>query len=862
MTSNILPYASKEQFDDLGVMGRIQSAAAVTFDAARVDEDYAGNEQREDAEREAQAYVDISGRPGHPLGNKFASASMTGAERATALAAQFERALAAGDNSSIRFFNELARTGRDKLAQAVEIDGRTGRRKDYEIREVLLDTGKVKNAQRAADKAEEIVSKADAAGSSRTSDTDFTVVADTVEEAKVLRAAIDYALKILPPGADLKSQTLVTNVGQLPTVAAFSAALRAAAPPVWGWAHQAVGKNQGAKTLAVIASHRDEAKSAAAVAAYPKDISVIPASGPVGKALREAGDKHWRIQFSSPSTGNSPFDWRAHFERVMNASDRVCVVWNGDVKDNALHAAVFAAKRGKLDALVLPDGTRLTGIEAQAEALLAGKSRGMNAASFDIPASSPHGRLALSLIHPLSGPGLLPETIDALGSTGMTINDLVAAASEPTTAMALVKEYKIPLGAMRILASEGAVNAGRGSYERIAGHCAAHGVSVVGPEDYPLGMLANSKRLPAVMFLKGGSAEQLRGLENVVAVLGDRPLPEMTEKGAALVRGLDARADTVLLQVEKSGLPEFVPSKPSLLVLASGHAHYGPVPNLGWSEGQDGAPKAKAETSHGAYAISDDAETRTHRLIFTPAGGSPSEIGSAPMLFEKVEKRLAANTGFEPISEDDERAVKQHEAALNGLRSRAATHEASLLAAPTKAYRDAIVEKGGMILSHLPPEEVSSKWDRELQARIPSPASRNPGTEARAIETAARIADAVAIVQLGTQSPILAAVVASAETGRRVAVVSPSAAIATYDEIGGNRALTRLKGAELPQVLNLPGENGHTVSKGWGTRRGGVSLGEDGAAGAAIVAKVAAENRAGPLDPAAKAKDGKDDGQR
>ena len=206
--------------------------------------------------------------------------------------------------------------------------------------------------------------------------------------------------------------------------------------------------------------------------------------------------------------------------------------------------------------------------------------------------------------------------------------------------------------------------------------------------------------------------------------------------------------------------------------------------------------------------------------------------------------------------------MKQHEAALNGLRSRAATHEASLLAAPTKAYRDAIVEKGGMILSHLPPEEVSSKWDRELQARIPSPASRNPGTEARAIETAARIADAVAIVQLGTQSPILAAVVASAETGRRVAVVSPSAAIATYDEIGGNRALTRLKGAELPQVLNLPGENGHTVSKGWGTRRGGVSLGEDGAAGAAIVAKVAAENRAGPLDPAAKAKDGKDDGQR
>lgn len=819
---------SAADWEALGPMGRVADAADVIFDNAEVGTDYAGDDERPRPEREYIPHVFVTSIR-HPLANPRRTGDMSEYEAGHALHAHYSRTLAKGDQKAVQLLVELARTGNKLINDGLDHAARS----DAELRTEIIDT-RAARGDAAKDLAEEVASNSvRRGGGSR----EFVVIAPTTSEAKIIRGMIDYALTVMPPDTEISSQKFIHKPEELPAWTEMKKALDAVRPELWG-----LGREDGKKSIALIVSEGLEDVAAEWVAKkLGKSFSVTPGhaqyiadpnGGPSRNALWGAlmakdGNNHWRNKVERPVGVKGAAAIHAFNENAIKAADRTVVFWNGDVQDQAFVAMAHAARRGRLEAVFDSAGRQADPkiFHALAEEAMethmskAEWARMRNVGVFDIVASTPEGRLALSLIR-TSNAAMSAVAIENLARTELTINEIAAMASDPQGREELFRKHKIPAQIMDALADTRVMSNARDAFQRILGHCKDHGVTIVGPEHYPAGLRRSKANMPPVMFLKGGSPEQLRDLKNTVAIMGDNDmLAPMAQKASELMVALD-RPELTLVQVERMGAPEYIPNNPSLLILASGHGHYGSRTKLAWDAQKDGSEVAVAKS--GTYAMVPSKDGRQMALNYTPKGGETIELAKI-RLPEKPVVTVFDKT--EEMDEETQSKMRAYKNALESLKDRAGTHETFRLSKSVRDFREGIVAQGGMILSRYAPVESNSLYSFATGQREGSETHRSAATEAATIELTARLADVTVLNQVSAQSPLCGAIAVAAETGRRPLVIQPDPQIVNFDEISGNLALTRTTGKELPMHINLPGQRGMAVEKAFPRQRVGISTG-------------------------------------
>jgi hypothetical protein len=618
--------------------------------------------------------------------------------------------------------------------------------------------------------------------------------------------------------------------------------------------------------MAVIPARGSEEALAAVAARQPADILLlVPDNWAFQKALRaamgdaaydarvwtRAKDEALKTGIDVPNLqglkgGDFARAYRETIETLIARADRVLVGQSDDPRDFAVTAAAEAARRGKLAAAVTPAGTIVRGpdLDRLAEqAMKASPSRAEYARSrtvelHDIPAGSPEGRLALSLLRQAGGKDLPNPAIDALARTGMTINELADMAKDRTLASDLMRKYGIPLGAIAALADDFAMAAARDAFAIIKEDCQKEKVQIVGPEGFPAA-LRDGKGAPAVLFVRG-DASLLTSGRPTVGVVGDSALlPAVAERAGAFVRGIEA-AGGVPMTVEGMGVPRIAPEGPQIMVLATGHGHYGKLPALEWKEAGQGRHPGDvlvAETANRRYTI-EIIEGRDQKIRYTVTNLAATGDGAS----RTIEMPLRGERPRPYYAEEDVRGQKEG-AKWNGdvrrAKEAAQANEAFIRSGDVRAHRQAVIDAGGVVVSLLPPRREGILFSHATQALEGTPTDRRPENEHRAIELVARTADVIAITQASQTSPARFAVAISAARGRRVAVLPPTPDLHLQPEIGGNQALLSTPAARLSSEMSLPGEMGLAVAKAFGASKAAVSTGPDMAKAAAILVEKA-----------------------
>jgi hypothetical protein len=793
----------------------------------------------------------------HPLGNPYCGSASNDYERAWGLFQHYHRVLSARGEEARRLVNALAATAERLLAEG-------GDRQHIDAGEVAAQAEASGLDRRAAQEAGEQA----AALALRGRGAAFTVVAPTEAEARIIRGMIDWAATVVPTSQGLKAQQLLTRNDQLPPVEDMLKALDAVRPEPWGQNLQA-DRGQGlgfVRAMAVIPARGSEEALAAVAARQPADILLlVPDNWAFQKALRAAmGDaaydaRVWtRAKDKALKTGIDVPDlqglkggdfaraYRETVETLIARADRVLVGQSDDPRDFAVMAAAEAARRGKLAAAVTPAGTVVRGpdLDRLAEqAMKASPSRAEYARSrtvelHDIPAGSPEGRLALSLLRQAGGKDLPNPAIDALARTGMTINELADMAKDRTLASDLMRKHGIPLGAVAALADDFAMAAARDAFAIIKEDCQKEKVQIVGPEGFPAA-LRDGKGAPAVLFVRG-DASLLTSGRPIVGVVGDSALlPAVAERAGAFVRGIEA-AGGVPMTVEGMGVPRIAPEGPQILVLATGHGHYGKLPALEWKEAGQGRHPGDvlvAETANRRYTI-EIIEGRDQKIRYTVTNLAATGDGAS----RTIEMPLRGERPRPYYAEEDVRGQKEG-AKWNGdvrrAKEAAQANEAFIRSGDVRAHRQAVIDAGGVVVSLLPPRREGILFSHATQALEGMPTDRRPENEHRAIELVARTADVIAITQASQTSPARFAVAISAARGRRVAVLPPTPDLHLQPEIGGNQALLSTPAAHLSSEMSLPGEMGLVVAKAFGASKAAVSTGPDMAKAAAILVEKA-----------------------
>ena len=819
------PFMSKRDWDDLGPMGPINEGPHF-FSHEEERDAYTGlnmdqiGEDPDRGPRPVRPYhphiIVMSAR--HPLGNPHWGSASNDYERAWSLYQHYQRVLSARGDDARRLINELAAT-----AERLQAGGNTA----------------------------------------------FTVVASTEAEARIIRGMIDWATTIVPTSHGLESQQLLTSNDQLPTTAEMLSALERVRPEPWGQNLQAdLGQGRGfVRAMAVIPARGAEEALARVAARQPADILLlVPDNWSFQKALRaEMGDAAYNARVWTRSKndafqtninipdlqglkgGDFARAYRETIETLIAHADRVLVGQSDDPRDFAVAAAAEAARRGKLAAAVTAAGVVIRGpdLDRLAEdAMKASPSRAEYARSrtielHDIPAGSPEGRLALSLLRQAGGKDLPNPAIEALARTGMTINELAEMAKDRNRAIDLVRKHGIPVGAVAALADDFAMAAARDAFRIIREDLQKNKVQVIGPDAFPPA-LRNSKGAPAVLFVQGDITLFSAG-RPFIGILGDAALlPSVAERAGAFVRGVEA-AGGIPISVEGMGVPRLPPEGPQIVVLATGHGHYSKLPALEWKEagkGRYASDVLVAETPNRRYTI-EIVEGQEQKIRYTVENphASPGEAS-----IHTTEMPLRGERPRAYYAENDVLGQKEG-AKWNGdirhAKELAQANEAFIRSADIRAHRQAVLDQGGVLVSLLPPCREGILFSHATQALEGTPTDRRPENEHRAIELVAKIADVSIITQASQTSPVRLAVAISAMRGRKVAVLPPTPDLQLQPEIGGNQALLSTPAARLSSEMSLPGEIGLTVAKAFGTDKAAVSTGPDMAKAAAILVEKA-----------------------
>jgi len=858
-----LPFMSKSDWDDLGPMGPMNEGRR--FFSQEIERDaYTGldvdqiGEDPDRGPRPVRPYhphvVVMSAR--HPLGNPHRGVASNDYERAWGLYQHYQRVLSARGEEARRLVNALAQT-----AERLQAEG--GDRQRADAGEIAAQAEASGLDRRTAQEIGEQAASQELRGRG----TAFTVVAPTVEEARIIRGMIDWATTIVPTSRDLKSQQLLTRNDQLPSVEDMLKALEGLRPEPWGQNLQA-NRGQGrdfVRAMAVIPARGAEQALARVAARQPEDVLLlVPDNWGFQKALRaEMGDAAYDARVWTRSKeqeletgidipdlqdlkgGDFARAYRETVETLVSRADRVLVAQSDDPRDFAVTAAAEAARRGKLAAAVAANGTVIRGpaLDRLAEqAMKASPSRAEYARSrtvelHDVQAGSPEGRLALSLLRQAGGKDLPNPAIEALARTGMTINELADMAKGRDTAQILTRQHGVPIGAVAALADDFAMAAARDAFGKIREDLQKEKVQVVGPDAFPPA-LREGKGAPAVLFIRGNAALLSAG-RPTIGILGDAALlPAVAERAGAFVRGVEA-AGGVPVSVEGMGVPRVAPEGPQIVVLATGHGHYGKLPALDWKEVGTGrrSDVLVAETPNRRYTI-EIVEGRDQKILFTVENPAASGEGAK----RTTEMPLRGERPRPFYAEEDIRGQKEG-AKWNGdirhAKDFAQSNEAFIRSGDVRAHRQAVLDAGGVLVSLLPPRREGILFSHATQDLEGMPTDRRPENEHRAIELVAKIADVSTITQASQTSPVRLAVALSAARGRRVAVLPPTPDLHLQPEIGGNRALLTTPAAQLSSEMSLPGEMGLVVAKAFGTGKAAVSTGPDMAKAAATLVEKA-----------------------
>lgn len=821
-TNTMLPAAmSFEEWQELGPMGSLRSVTESVFDRGpRDDQRYPGSD-REDPVREYSAHVKITYR--HPLANPARERDLSEHEAGHALLAHYRRILLKRDAKALQLFNELARAGNNALVEAAQIHRKADARAAADLRQDLAETRVAKDSATAAELAEESASMADQLARGDVDvRADFTVVAQTRAEAEVVRKMIDYALTVIPPETRFENQKLLVRPDQLPSEEELRKALDAARPPLFSQ------REDKRKLLGIISSLGAENVAVQWAKAQDKSLSYAP--GPnrnLWQGLIDQDKTHYRVRVDFERS-DAPGRIQRNNEKVIREADQVVVFWNSENdRDAALEAAATAARRGKLYAVFDHEGRRLD-VDLVAEHAMktylsrVEAARAANTAVFDIPAGSPEGRLGLSLIR-----GLPRAAADAIAHTPFTINEVIEMAQTPEGQAVLYREHKISGQALRILSDEQSskiLSDARENLQRILNQCRDHKVTIIGPESFPKAYVESGKTAP-VLFVKADDPFALREIEKTTALLGDEKLlPLMARPAAELATALD-RPGITLVQVEDQGMPRYVPEKPSVLVLSTGHALYGINSRIEWTADE----KAKEIRGVGKTTeFSIRLEEGKVVLRETRDGKTETALEIDPATYYKNASAEEAKTFAVRRAKDVARNIDEER-----------------LHAPIEAFRQAIIDKGGFVVSELPPVEKSSVWSAADKRRVSIPSMRNDETRGNAVELAARLADTVVVTQLADRSVAVRMVPVAAELGRPMVAITPPKEVRALPEVGGNIALIGVNGRELPDYLGLSGTARSAITAAYGDRRAAAATGQHMA--------IAADKVAGMVEKGTKA---------
>jgi hypothetical protein len=305
-------------------------------------------------------------------------------------------------------------------------------------------------------------------------------------------------------------------------------------------------------------------------------------------AFAPGKDAHlWKAIIESKSTTHrreKMYDGKSNqsgaADQVIEKADAITVFWDGDERSAGSRVIAAAARAGKLAKVCDAHGEEMPLFETANEAMMAHMSKKEFARSktldaFSVPASDPVGRLGLSLIRSEKEGRLSDKDINRLAMSGETINYFADMAETENGKEALRDEFRLTSNSIKLLGNEGVMANARSSFLRINKHLSENNVEVVGPEDFPKGLLA-SGQMPAYMFVQGPK-EVLRNAENIVGVIGEGATEGVEQRMTAsrtapAISGL-ASTKATIARVEGQTSVEVPVNGPQILLIDSGHAH-------------------------------------------------------------------------------------------------------------------------------------------------------------------------------------------------------------------------------------------------------------------------------------------------
>ncbi len=611
---------------------------------------------------------------------------------------------------------------------------------------------------------------------------DFTVVAATAGEARVIREMMDYALTVMPPETYHQGQKLIFNPRDLPTAADIDKALETARPPVRDWEREG-----NEERVAIIASRGAEEAATAFVQNLSTNVQVVPGRNRQlwNRLIERDGRKHFRVKVDFTKGEKSDNTFRDN-EKVVKAADRVVVFWNYDDRDAALTAAAFAARRGKLQEIYDDRGEQLMLHDVSAHAMELNPSfieymRNKNAAAFEVDASSPEGIVGLSLIK-----GVNQAAATAMAQTHFSLNELIDMAGNPEEAKALHKTYGIPGSALVALTDSKAVAAARDGLADIRSQCDRTGTTIISPAHYPENLL-KAPKLPPVLYVQAKDPEKFAHFGNSAAFVGDeKMLPMMAQKSAELGLAVD-KAGSSIVAMEQFGLPGMVPSRPSVLVLSTGHGHLSASAPINWKASRTPG-EIQSRGQHGDYVLRDTADKTGMELLYRPKNKGA----------EKTLKTLSFSV-FAKAAD----AKEARQWTMGHLQSVAHNTEHASLIEPARKLRQDIVDAGGFVVSLMPPDKKGSYYSAAQGKNVGIVTTRTDQAVAKAADLAFRIGDAPVITQISADSPVRAAVAAALDRKIPVVTLTPPREVVSSEAVAGNLALTRNTADTMPHDFGV-----------------------------------------------------------
>lgn len=412
--------------------------------------------------------------------------------------------------------------------------------------------------------------------------------------AKVNRAIVTTALKFYPARQGVVSQQLPKKPSDIDFKAFAAEFEKQGAPQRFrarvienGKVRYATKDSTGQRYGGVVGVFTDKGLEAQAVT-WMKNQSqkLIFAPGKdagLWKAIIADGSVSHRREkmYGDKSNQNQALD------EVIARADAITVFWDGDERSNGARAIAAAARSGKLAKVLDRDGKEMHLFESASECMAANMSKAEFARSrtmdaFSLSAREPLGRFALSLIHNEKEGRLDHKDINRLAMMGETINDIAGMAETEQGREYLTREHKISSNALRLLGDEKVMANARSAFLRQNKHLSENDAQIIGPEDYPQGLLA-SGQMPPYLFIQG-PIDVFRNANTIVGVVGEAPTSDiarrMTASRAAPAISALASSAATIARVEGTTSIDVPVNAPQILLIGSGHAHASTEKNM------------------------------------------------------------------------------------------------------------------------------------------------------------------------------------------------------------------------------------------------------------------------------------------